>query len=151
MSSILGNTSLQINGTQQISRINTTLNNNNVEIPTSKAVVTFLRNKGVQPFPPTLLNVSGSWAQSIQKIGDTPDISGLTFLASFSDGMTFPVTEISVRPVRWTTQGNQAATFYYTVGGTTVTATKTCHIIQNEIQLDSFQVDDTITSLEFVF
>ena len=151
MPSKLRSNSLYINDTQQVSGIYTALNNTHDQIPTSAALVTFLRGKGVQPFPPTSLSITGSWAQSTQTVGDAPDPSGLIFTAAFSDGATSQITEVSVRPVRWTATGEQTATFYYTVGGTTVMATKTCHIVQNDIYLDAFQVDDTATDIDFIF
>lgn len=152
MQSKLKRNSLQINSTQEISGIYTTLNNNNSQVPTSAAVITFLRNKGVQPFPPTSLEIEGDWAHSVQYAGNTPDPSGLTFIATFSDGAEYPVTEVSVRPVRWNNvAGQQTATFYYTISGVTVTATKTANILPNSIQLDQFQVDNIVSNIDFIF
>lgn len=149
MPSRLKSNSLYINNTQEVTGIYTALNNSDSQIPTSGAIVTFLRNKGIQPLPPVSLSVSGSWGQSFQHVGEVPDPSGLTFTATFSDGAILPVTVVSVRPLKWTATGTQTATFYYTVAGTTVTTTKDCIIIEGEILLNKFQADSDITSLSF--
>ena len=46
MASNLTNTSLIINGTQEITGVSTTLNNSNTELPTGKAIVDYLLEEG---------------------------------------------------------------------------------------------------------
>lgn len=54
MASNLTNTSLIINGTQEITGIETVLNNSNTELPTGKAILNFLTEKGILIPPPIL-------------------------------------------------------------------------------------------------
>lgn len=76
------------------------------------------------------LSVSGSWTNT-QYTGQAPDITGLSFTATYNNGNTVSVSpsNISVSPSVWgSTAGTQTATFSYTSGGVTKTTTKTASV-----------------------
>ena len=55
MSSNLTDTSLILNNTQEITGIETTLNQSDTEIPTGKAIIDFLIEKGIWSSPPAII------------------------------------------------------------------------------------------------
>ena len=70
------------------------------------------------------LSVSGDWTNT-QYVSTTPDITGLIFTCTFSDGNSSTITDVTVTPTTWSsTAGIQTATFSYTSGEVTVTAIK---------------------------
>lgn len=76
------------------------------------------------------LSVSGSWTNT-QYTGQAPDITGLSFTATYNNGNTVSVSpsNITVSPSVWgSTAGTQTATFSYTSGGVTKTTTKTASV-----------------------
>lgn len=78
---------------------------------------------------PVSLTVKGDWLHS-QIISFPPDVTGLTFTCTLSNGATLNVDANLVSPLKWSgVIGTQTATFSYTLGGTTVTATKNANVI----------------------
>ena len=72
------------------------------------------------------LSVSGDWTNA-QIAGNAPDLTGLTFTATYDNGFTRSVStsDITVSPATWgSTVGTQTATFSYTEDGVTKTTTK---------------------------
>lgn len=79
----------------------------------------------------TSLEVSGNW-EKIQRIGFAPDLTGLTFTATFNNGTqrVIPNSNIVVSPAIWSdTIGTQTATFSYTYSGVTATTTKDADVV----------------------
>ncbi len=78
------------------------------------------------PLSITSLSVSGSWTNT-QKSFYAPDITGLTFTATYSDNSTSTVTPTSVSPSVWSnTNVTQTATFYYKGSSVGLDATVEC-------------------------
>ena len=78
---------------------------------------------------PSSLAVSGDWTNT-QTHETAVDPTGLTFTATYLSGKEADVTaKVTVSPETWgETVGEQTATFSYTEGEVTVTATKTANV-----------------------
>ncbi len=98
---------------------------------------TVTATKSVTVYAITLssLTVSGSWTNT-QYVSTAPDVTGLTFTAVYSDGSTVTLSpsDVSISPSTWSaTAGTQTATFSYTGGGVTVSATKTATVEEEAV------------------
>ena len=76
------------------------------------------------------MTCTGSW-DATQVAGEAVDPTGLTLTVTYQDSSTRDVTsEVTVSPETWdATPGSQTATFSYTEGGLTKTATKAATVV----------------------
>ncbi len=79
---------------------------------------------------PASLAVSGDWTNT-QYTEQNVDPTGLAFKATYLSGKEKTVTaDVTVSPTAWSdTAGEQTATFTYTEGGVSVTATKVATVV----------------------
>lgn len=143
----LNSTSLILNN-KEISGVETILTADNTKIPTSKALYDYLKNKGIKPFAPTSLSVSGSWAR--QQNRTRVNLTGLTFTATYADGTrgTVAPSDVNVSPITWNVKTSEAqrVTFTYTVKGTTVSTTSTVGV---GIDLERLEVSGDWSNVQF--
>ena len=141
----LKSNSLTLNN-KEIFGVETTLTNDNTKIPTSKALYDYLKSRGIKPFPPISLSVSGSWTNP-QYNKTRPDLTGLTFTATYADGSSSDVTNnVNVLPITWNAEGTQTATFSYTIRGVTVTTTSSVGVNRT---LESLSVSGNWSNTQF--
>lgn len=143
----LNSTSLTLNN-KEISGVETTLTADNTKIPTSKALYDYLKDKGIKPFAPTSLSVSGSWAK--QQNRTRVNLTGLTFTATYADGTrgTVNSNDVNVSPITWNVKTSEAqrVTFTYTVKGTTQSTESTVGV---GIDLERLEVSGDWSNVQF--
>ena len=92
------------------------------------------------------MTCTGSW-DATQVAGEDVDPSGLTFTVTYEDSSTKDVTSsVTVSPEKWSaTPGSQTATFSYSEGGLTKTATKSATVVARVADPEISCTSNTVT------